>query len=89
MIDVVCRMQLDETHKAATRANGECRFVDCHSLDRSIVVSSERLNDNKSDWERVAPNHVLTVSSQIELRVNLIEIERPSSSVAARSSSLN
>jgi glutamine amidotransferase len=69
--------------------NGECRFVDCHSLDRSIVVSSERLNDNNSDWERVAPNHVLTVSSQIELRVNLIEIERHGSSVAARSSSLN
>lgn len=69
--------------------NGECRFVDCHSLDRSIVVSSERLNDNKNDWERVAPNHVLTVSSQIELRVNLIEVERHGSSVAARSSSLN
>ena len=69
--------------------NGECRFVDCHSLDRSIVVSSERLNDNNSDWERVAPNHVLTVSSQIELRVNLLEIERHGSSVAARSSSLN
>ncbi len=67
--------------------NGECRFVDCHSLDRSIVVSSERLNDNNSDWERVAPNHVLTVSSQFELKVDLIEIERHGSRVAARTSS--
>lgn len=68
--------------------NGESQFVDCPPRDRSIVVSSERLNDNNSDWKRVAPNHVLTVSSQIELKINLIEIERHGSSVAARSSSL-
>ena len=63
--------------------NGESQLLDCPPQDRSIVVSSERLNDNKSDWKRVAPNHVLTVSSQFELKINLIEIERHGSSVAA------
>lgn len=63
---------------------GECEFSECHSLDRSVVVSSERLNDNDSDWERVAPNHVLTVNSKFSLKIDLIEIERHGSSVAAR-----
>jgi predicted glutamine amidotransferase len=53
-----------------------CQFADCHPSERSIVIASERLNENDSDWIRVAPNHVLTVGRDREVNVELMGIER-------------
>jgi glutamine amidotransferase len=64
---------------------GECQFADCHDCERSVVIASERLNENDSDWIRVAPNHVLTVNQEREARVELMEIERHGSRVEASS----
>ena len=60
---------------------GECQFTDCQPCQRSVVIASERLNENDSDWIRVAPNHVLTVSQDFETQVALMEIERHGSRV--------
>ena len=55
---------------------GACQFADCHPSERSIVIASERLNENDSDWIRVAPNQVLTVDRDREVNVELMGIER-------------
>lgn len=64
---------------------GECQFVDCQACERSVVIASERLNENDSDWIRVAPNHVLTVNQDLETQVALMEIERHDSRVETSS----
>ena len=64
---------------------GECQFADCHACERSLVIASERLNENDGDWIRVAPNHVLTVNQELETRVELVEIERHGSRVETSS----
>jgi predicted glutamine amidotransferase len=60
---------------------GKCQFVDCQECERSVVIASERLNENDSDWIRVAPNHVLTVNEDLKTQVTLMEIERHGSRV--------
>ncbi len=60
---------------------GECQFADCRGCERSLVIASERLNENDSDWIRVAPNHVLTVSKELEVQIRLMEIQRRGSHV--------
>ena len=40
--------------------------------NRFLIVSSERLTDERAAWTRVAPNHVLAVSSDFEVSVDLI-----------------
>jgi predicted glutamine amidotransferase len=56
--------------------NGSCQFADCHPSEKSIVIASERLSDNDSDWQRVAPNHLLIVSEDLEVKVELMNIQR-------------
>ena len=43
---------------------------------RAVIIASERLTEQKSDWLRVAPNHVLTVTARLEVEVGLINVER-------------
>jgi len=64
---------------------GECQFADCRACERSVVIASERLNENDSDWIRVAPNHLLIVNQELETRVALMEIERHGSRVETSS----
>ena len=64
---------------------GECQFAHCQACERSVVIASERLNENDSDWIRVAPNHVLTVNQDLETQVALMEIERHGSRVETSS----
>jgi len=64
---------------------GECQFAHCHLGERSVVIASERLNENDSDWIRVAPNHLLIVNEELETRVALMEIERHGSRVETSS----
>jgi predicted glutamine amidotransferase len=51
--------------------------VECEPHERTVVIASERLNENPKDWTRVAPNHVLTVTSDLSVNVELMDIMRP------------
>lgn len=63
--------------------DGICEFRPCAPHESTIIVASERLNDNAADWVRVAPNHILTVSPTLEVKVELIELARGSPQLAA------
>lgn len=60
-------------------ASGVCQFVDCDSRVQAVVIASERLSEDDGHWTRVAPNHLLTVTSDLEVNVELMAIERRNS----------
>jgi glutamine amidotransferase len=60
---------------------GACRFVECRPEERSVVIASERLTDAMGDWVRVAPNHLLTVTPGLDVRVELMGVGRPGAKV--------
>ena len=55
---------------------GICSFCKCDPNERTIIIASERLNDNPKDWTRVAPNHVLTLASDLTVNVELMDVTR-------------
>ena len=57
--------------------NGACQFVECEPHQQTVIIASERLNENPRDWVRVAPNHVLSVSSDLSVNVELMDVMRP------------
>lgn len=58
-------------------SGGMCEFIACPLPEKTIVIASERLNKNPADWVRVAPNHVLTVGRDLEVKVELMDVARP------------
>ena len=62
-------------------ADGVCQLVDCNPRERSVVIASERLSEDNGHWIRVAPNHLLTVTKDLEVSVELMAIERHGSRV--------
>ena len=56
--------------------NGVCQLVDCDPWENAVVIASERLSEDSTHWSRVAPNHLLTVSKDMQVKVELMEIER-------------
>ncbi len=46
--------------------------------DPAVIIASERLTEQKDDWVRVAPNHVLTVTAGLEVEVELVGVQRRS-----------
>ena len=52
--------------------NGEARIVDCCGEESGIIIASERLTNEIGDWTRVAPNHVVTIDSQLKVNVRLM-----------------
>lgn len=56
---------------------GMCEFIACPLPEKTVVIASERLNENPADWVRVAPNHVLTLGPDLEVKVELMEVMRP------------
>lgn len=56
--------------------DGAGRMVAAGGDEQAVIVASERLTDRKSDWVRVAPNHLLTVTPQLEVSVELMSVER-------------
>lgn len=60
---------------------GMCEFIACPLPEKTLVIASERLNNNPADWVRVAPNHVLTVTPDLEVSVKLMEVARMSAAV--------
>ena len=61
--------------------DGICRLVKCEPRERAVVIASERLSEDVDNWFRVAPNHLLTVSEDLDVSVELMEIERHGSRV--------
>ena len=55
---------------------GTCQFIECHGSERTVIIASERLNENPTDWIRVAPNHVLTVTPELTVNVELMNVQR-------------
>lgn len=44
--------------------------------EHAVIIASERLTEQKDDWVRVAPNHVLTVAANLEVAVELVSVQR-------------
>ena len=57
-------------------ATGVCQLIDCDAREQAVVIASERLSEDNDHWIRVAPNHLLTVSKDLEVNVELMAIER-------------
>ena len=53
-----------------------CKFSSAAPGKRSVVIASERLTEEKGDWVRVAPNHVLTLTADLEVTVELMDVAR-------------
>ncbi len=45
-----------------------------NSISTGMIVASERLTDERDDWVRVAPNHVLTIDNQLSTEVRLMAL---------------
>jgi predicted glutamine amidotransferase len=71
--------------KYECNCDGVCSFCKCGPSDKTIVIASERLTEKRDDWVRVAPNHVLTVDSDLNTNVQLMGISRVGSQVNAQS----
>lgn len=52
--------------------NGEVKIVDCCAEEVGIIIASERLTNEKDDWIRVAPNHVVTINRELTANVRLM-----------------
>lgn len=46
------------------------------TMQRAVIIASERLTEQKGDWVRVAPNHVLTITANLEIEVELVSVQR-------------
>ena len=67
---------------------GVCRFSEGSPQERSVIIASERLTEEKGDWVRVAPNHVLTVGPGLEVGVELMDAVLRPSALSARSAEM-
>jgi glutamine amidotransferase len=64
---------------------GVCSFCKCDASQRTMIIASERLTPNAEDWFRVAPNHVLTVESDLTASVDLMDVARVGSQANGQS----
>lgn len=55
---------------------GVFQSAEYHRNERTVVIASERLNENSKDLIRVAPNHVLTITPELAVNVELMEVAR-------------
>lgn len=47
--------------------------IETDSVDESgLIIASERLTNDRADWVRVAPNHLLTIDRNLDAEVRLI-----------------
>lgn len=56
--------------------DGVGQMVEARSGEEAVIIASERLTDRNDDWVRVAPNHVLTVTPEYGVSVELMRVER-------------
>ena len=50
-------------------SDGSCRLVEAHPREHAVVLVSEPLTERHEDWVRVASNHLVTVSPQLEVTI--------------------
>lgn len=63
------------TGRQYARAEDVGPMIEGDPGEKSVIIASERLTEQKSDWVRVAPNHVLTVTADLEVSVQLMQVE--------------
>ncbi len=64
------------TSRKFLRPDSDDRPGDTYADERAVIIASERLTEQTSDWVRVAPNHVLTVAANLEVAVELVSVQR-------------
>lgn len=52
--------------------DGRPEIVDCCAEESGVILASERLTEQSGDWTRVAPNHVLSIDAQLNIKVQLM-----------------
>lgn len=52
--------------------DGKSGIVDCCDEESGIIIASEKLTDDRENWTRVAPNHVLMINKDLITSVRLI-----------------
>ncbi len=52
--------------------DGRAGIVDCDNAESGMIIASEPLTDERENWTRVAPNHVVTIDSQLNPEVRLM-----------------
>ena len=71
----------------SARGKYEChegvgRLRECHVSERSVIIASERLTSDETEWVTVAPNHILTVAPDLTVNTELMEVSRLGTRVA-------
>ena len=56
--------------------DGVGQMVEALPGEQTVIIASERLTEQNDDWVRVAPNHVLTVTPEYRVSVELMRVER-------------
>jgi predicted glutamine amidotransferase len=64
------------TGKKYASINGEGLLLEANQSEQAVIIASERLTERNSDWVRVAPNHLLTITPAFEVKVELMKVER-------------
>ncbi len=53
--------------------NGEYRMITSNSHPKAVIVASEPLTEERSDWSLVPKNHVVVVTPELHVRISAIE----------------
>jgi glutamine amidotransferase len=61
--------------------DGVCKFCEGPACERTVIIASERLTTDPKDWVRVPPNHLLTITPDLTVNVELIDVARIGSRV--------
>jgi predicted glutamine amidotransferase len=56
--------------------DGVGQMIEALPGEQTVIIASERLTEQNDDWVRVAPNHVLTVTPEYRVSVELMRVER-------------
>lgn len=51
---------------------GRPEIVDCCDDESGIIIASEKLTDDRENWTRIAPNHIVTIDKELCAKVSLI-----------------
>lgn len=52
--------------------DGKSGIVDCGKEEGGIIIASERLTDDRESWTRIAPNHVVIIDGELNVKVRLM-----------------
>jgi glutamine amidotransferase len=64
------------TGKKFSYSEGNGCLGEAAEKERAVIIASERLTEQKEDWVRVAPNHVLMVTDELDVAVELVSVQR-------------